>query len=62
MHTNGTDTAMACFQEATRQIDRNANPADWNVANGMANLTYALQRMESEIETLRREVAKLSQK
>jgi len=62
MNTPGTDTAIACFKEAATQTSTTTNPAQWNIANGLANLAYAFQQMESEIAALKAAIHKLSQK
>ena len=62
MNTQGTDTAIECFKEATQQIPIVSNPAQWNIANGLANIAYAMKRMESEIESLRADVRALTKK
>jgi hypothetical protein len=62
MTTQGTPAAIECFTEARAQTPRETNPAQWNIANGLANMAQAMQEMQSEIRTLRAEVRALSQK
>ncbi len=62
MHSLGTDTAIACFKEATTQINKMTDPGQWNLANGLANLAYALKQMEDAIDTLKAAVHELSEK
>lgn len=62
MNTPGTEAAITCFKEAATQTSTTTNPAQWNIANGLANLAYAVKQMESEIAVLKAEVRKLSQK
>lgn len=58
----GTTAAIECFTEARGQTPRDSNPAQWNIANGLANMAQAMKEMEAEIKALRSEVRALSQK
>jgi hypothetical protein len=62
MNTLGADAAIACFKEAASQTSTATNPAQWNIANGLANLAYAIKQMEAEIAALRTEIRAQSQK
>ncbi len=62
MNIPGTNVALDCFTEATRQTPRDTNPAQWNIASGLAHIAQAMNELEVEIRTLRSEVRALSQK